>query len=86
MEQSSEQVANNEIEEDKETSFKCYPEIENHYNKDVLKLVENYQTDEIWVATEKIHGTNFAFVCDGVEVICAKRTSLLKDKDSFYNF
>lgn len=49
-------------------------------------MVESYATDELWVATEKVHGTNFSFVYDGEKLRHAKRTSYLEDKDSFYNF
>jgi Rnl2 family RNA ligase len=48
--------------------------------------VETYPTDELWVATEKVHGTNFSFIYDGETLRHAKRSSFLKDTDSFNNF
>jgi Rnl2 family RNA ligase len=69
-----------------EKEFREYPEIENHYNNTIKALVENYPTSELWVATEKVHGTNFCFVHDGETLTCAKRTSYLKKNDSFFNF
>ena len=69
-----------------EIEFKEYPEIENHFNRDVKKMLETYSTEELWVATEKVHGTNFSFIHNGSAFKCAKRTSLLENTDSFYNF
>ena len=63
-----------------------YPEIENHYNKLIQQYIESHSTEEIWVATEKIHGTNFSFIHDGNTLTCAKRNSFLKDNDKFFNF
>ena len=72
--------------EESKIEFKTYDEIENHYNKEMVKYAETHTTDEQWVATEKIHGTNFCFICDGETTVCAKRTSLLELTDKFYNF
>lgn len=74
------------MESREEPDFKEYPEIENHYNKDMQKFIDEHQSDELWVATEKIHGTNFCFIHDGNELICAKRNSFLKPTDKFFNF
>jgi len=67
-------------------SFKSYDSFENYYSRDQVAFIENHKSEELWVGTEKIHGTNFSFVCDGEDVTCAKRTSLLTQKDKFYNF
>lgn len=69
-----------------EPEFREYPEIENHYNKLMKKFIDEHNTDELWVATEKVHGTNFCFIHDGNELVCAKRNSLLKPTDKFFNF
>lgn len=37
-----------------------------------------------WVVTEKIHGANFCWICDGESVVCAKRRGFLKPKESFF--
>ena len=63
-----------------------YPEIENHYNKETKLFIDNHTTEEPWVATEKIHGTNFSLIYDGEKVTAAKRNSLLKDNDKFFSF
>uniref|UniRef100_A0A6C0EMR5 RNA ligase domain-containing protein n=1 Tax=viral metagenome TaxID=1070528 RepID=A0A6C0EMR5_9ZZZZ len=41
--------------------------------------------EEPWCVLEKVHGANFSFTTDGVEVIPAKRTSFLRDFKTFYN-
>jgi hypothetical protein len=69
-----------------ETAFVGYPEIENHYNRETKKFIDEHTTDELWVATEKIHGTNFCFIHDGKDLTCAKRTSLLAMTDKFFGF
>ena len=72
--------------EEKADGFKGYPEIENHYNKLMQKFIDEHTTDELWVATEKVHGTNYCFIFDGKELVCAKRNSLLAPKDKFFSF
>lgn len=68
--------------------FTEYEHMENHYN-----LVKYYQDpcskkyiDPTikWYATEKIHGTNFSFITDGIDVTPAKRGSSLGDNRSYY--
>lgn len=49
-------------------------------------MLETYSTEELWVATEKVHGTNFCFIHNGTTLKCAKRTSFLENNNSFYNF
>jgi hypothetical protein len=67
--------------------FLNYPEIENHYHKSIIEMLTDYNTEELWVATEKIHGTNFSFICsDENGLQCARRTGLLDMKESFNNF
>ncbi|AUM58455.1 RNA ligase [Proteus phage phiP4-3] len=39
-----------------------------------------------WIAQEKIHGTNFSFICDGVDVVCAKRTNLIGESEAFFGY
>ena len=74
------------VESTAEAEFRPYPEIENHYHKMTKAFIENHKGEELWVATEKIHGTNFCFECDGTSVVCAKRNSYLKDSDKFFSF
>jgi Rnl2 family RNA ligase len=69
-----------------ESEYKGYPEIENHYNEMVKKYIEEHTTTEPWVATEKIHGTNFSFIYDGKKVSHAKRNVPLDPKESFFNY
>lgn len=38
-----------------------------------------------FVAMEKIHGTNFSFICDGVDVLSCRRSDILKSDENFFN-
>jgi hypothetical protein len=75
-----------EITKGETAKFKSYPDIENYNSSKIKKLLKKHTTDELWVATEKIHGTNFCFVFNGSVMECAKRTSFLTQTDSFYNY
>lgn len=68
--------------------FKKYPSLTNHYeNKFIDMMVLNGLTQGEWVAREKIHGTNFSFMCDdGATVNCAKRTGEVLPSESFYGY
>jgi len=35
---------------------------------------------------EKIHGSNFSLLCDGKDLICCRRTSILEDCETFFGF
>lgn len=65
--------------------FFKYPSLVNHYaigreNRIVQRL------DELWIATEKIHGANASYIIDkeGSESF-AKRTSLINSEDKQFN-
>lgn len=55
-----------------------YPKIRN-------KVKDEVEGEE-FVVTEKVHGANFSFVTNGVEVRCARRRDFLKDEEKFYNY
>ncbi len=77
-----------DLEEEKQNGlFMEYPSIENHYRDTIKNMVENYTGTELWVATEKVHGSNFSFIYtkeDGVK--CASRNKLLADGEAFNNY
>jgi len=52
----------------------------NHYQCNFSK-----HQDNIWVATEKVHGFNYSFICDGVTVCPAKKGSTLSPTTGFNN-
>ena len=54
--------------------FKRYTEIENHYREKYIKILEEHGFANIpYIAHEKIHGCNFSFWTDGIEVKVASR-------------
>ena len=62
-------------------SFKKYSSIENSFNRQFMECVmTEMPTDLQYVIQEKGHGANTSFLCDGVEVLFAKRTSVLLHK------
>lgn len=70
-----------------EWKFKGYEKIAEGIDR--LKLsVEDYRHFKKyeWVVTEKIHGANFAFVTDGVNIRYAKRKEMLHTEDNFFNY
>lgn len=67
--------------------FKKFPSLENHYQvKPVQHVHELGFADELYVVTEKVHGANFSFHTNGVELQCAKRTSFIEKTEKFYNY
>jgi len=70
------------------TDFKKFHSIENTYRKEFIeKILSSPCSKEEWCVTEKVHGANFSFTCNGTEVLPAKRTSYLENEElnSFYN-
>lgn len=68
-------------------SFKKYSSIENNFDRDFMeRVVVQMPQDLQYVVQEKVHGANTSFLCDGVEVQFAKRTSILTEGENFYDF
>eukprot|EP01124_Arcella_intermedia_P028349 TRINITY_DN5741_c0_g1_i1.p1 TRINITY_DN5741_c0_g1~~TRINITY_DN5741_c0_g1_i1.p1 ORF type:complete len:398 (-),score=89.71 TRINITY_DN5741_c0_g1_i1:121-1293(-) len=70
--------------------FRKYNEITNFESKNnFMKFVDEglISPDIEWYMSEKVHGANFSIsTTDGVNLVPAKRTSLLKESDSFFNY
>jgi len=65
-----------------EDTFKEYPSIENS-----KKLVKKFPKDDnVWIALEKVHGSNFSFICDGIQMVNARRNSPLNEFETFYGW
>ncbi|OWP85058.1 hypothetical protein BWK59_02130 [Flavobacterium davisii] len=66
--------------------FKKYNSIENTYQKTVLEQIikHEFETKE-YVVQEKVHGANFAFYTNGIEVKIAKRSDFIQANENFYN-
>lgn len=64
--------------------FKKFSSLENTYRQNLIDKVQYEGKDGgEWVVTEKIHGANFSFWCDGTEVKVASRTQFVDG--TFYN-
>ncbi len=60
--------------------FEKYNSLENHYKQAFLQKVLMEGLDSgMWVATEKVHGSNFSFWTDGIEIKTAKRSGFDED-------
>eukprot|EP00744_Colponema_vietnamica_P011910 GILI01016738.1.p1 GENE.GILI01016738.1~~GILI01016738.1.p1 ORF type:complete len:373 (-),score=77.37 GILI01016738.1:119-1180(-) len=66
--------------------FKEYPSIDNHHSKAAIKQIQEGALVGECVATEKVHGSNFSFITDGSDVVCAKRSGLIESDESFCNW
>jgi len=67
--------------------FMEYPSIENHYRDSIKEMVDKYTGTELWVATEKVHGSNFSFIFtkeNGIQ--CASRNKILAAGEAFNNY
>lgn len=67
--------------------FFKYPSLENHYRQKFIEKIRfTDAVDEEWVATEKLHGANYAIYWDSRndDIRSAKRTGFIGE-DKFYN-
>jgi Rnl2 family RNA ligase len=67
--------------------FKKYESIANHNNQRTIDYYKElgFTSAEIkWYATEKVHGTNFSFISDGLTVCHAQRGGIIEG--SFMNY
>lgn len=64
--------------------FKKFSSLENTYRDATVAKVQYEGKDGgLWIATEKLHGANFSFWCDGTEVKVASRSQFVDG--TFYN-
>jgi Rnl2 family RNA ligase len=64
--------------------FIKFSSLENTYRQNLIDKVQYEGKDGgLWMATEKLHGANFSFWCDGTEVKVASRTQFVDG--TFYN-
>lgn len=64
--------------------FRKFSSLENSYRQNLIDKVQYEGKDGgLWVATEKLHGANFSFWCDGKEVKVASRSQFVDG--TFYN-
>lgn len=65
--------------------FTEYEHMENHYNLSKICNLSSLDPTIEFVCTEKIHGTNYSFLCDESSVTPCKRGSTLEATTSFMN-
>lgn len=66
--------------------FNSVTNLTERVKKDLLEGVHlKVDKNQSWMVTEKVHGANFSFYCDGKEVKCANRSAFIVDGQKFYN-
>lgn len=66
-------------------TFQKYSSLENHYNgKFIEKIRFSGKDSGVWVAREKIHGTNFSLIIERDAVTPCKRTGPILPGESFF--
>ncbi len=69
---------------------KNYPKITNAYDQKFMFFVTEQMRlgllDDEWVVQETLHGANFAFYCDGENILCAKHSGCIGDDENFFNY
>lgn len=64
--------------------FKKFNSLENTYRQNLIDKVQyEGKNDGLWIVTEKIHGANFSFWCDGNQVKVGSRSQFVDG--TFYN-
>lgn len=64
--------------------FIKFSSLDNTYRQNLIDKLQYEGKDAgLWIATEKLHGANFSFWCDGTEVKVASRTQFVDG--TFYN-
>lgn len=64
--------------------FRKFSSLENTYRQNLIDKTQYEGKDGgLWIATEKLHGANFSFWCDGTEVKVASRSQFVDG--TFYN-
>ena len=68
--------------------FKKYNSIENHTQQNYIEQVRKFDIENPgrFVAREKIHGTNFSVLITDSGIIPCKRTGVIEEDESFYDY
>ena len=67
--------------------FKKYNSVENTFDKEFIEKIRLEGLDnKEFVVQEKVHGSNFCFVTDGVNVSAGKRTGYIEPNEKFYDY
>lgn len=67
--------------------FKSYSSLENHHNGKFISKIRELALDSgLWVAREKIHGTNFSVIITPDSITPCKRTSPILPSENFFGY
>jgi len=68
--------------------FRRYPSFQNHYREKTIEAIRKRlaeENEDRFIATEKLHGSNFAIYCNGTDIRCARRNGFLEPNENFHN-
>ncbi len=67
--------------------FKKYNSIENSFEEEFVGKVRTQMPRDLkYVVQEKVHGANASFLCDGTDIVFAKRTAVIENGEVFYDY
>ena len=65
--------------------FKKYNSVENSFDEEFVARVRGQMPRDLqYVVQEKVHGANASFLCDGTNIVFAKRTAVIERDEAFY--
>ena len=70
--------------------FKKFGEVENSYRQKAVELIMNEiqmgRLKNDFIVNEKVHGSNFSFFCDGIDIKTGKKSGFVgADGENFFN-
>ena len=67
--------------------FKKYNSVENSFDEEFVARVRGQMPRDLqYVVQEKVHGANASFLCDGTNIVFAKRTAVIERDEAFYGY
>lgn len=68
-------------------NFKSFNSLENTYrDKEIQRVIDHGLAEQLWIATEKVHGANFSFWKTKDEMKVAKRSGFIELGEKFFNY
>ena len=65
--------------------FRKFNSIENVTRQKFIDIILQLGIQCDWYVSEKVHGANFAFICDNNGIQCAKRSGIIGEGEKFFN-
>lgn len=80
-------IENVELKQENKLQFKSFNSLENTYrDKEIQRVIDHGSSEQLWIATEKVHGANFSFWKTKDEMKVAKRSGFIELGEKFFNY